>query len=218
MLLLPVVLMCACAGQEPKEKVQVLLQTSEGDITVLLHDDTPLHRDNFIKNVKEGVYDGVLFHRVIPRFMIQAGDPQSRNPVPGKSYGSGDLGYRIPAEILPYKYHIKGMLAAARTNNPQKESSSCQFYIVQGNVLTDNDLDKLEAYRQTADSTFRFSDEIRKEYTTVGGAPHLDGEYTIFGQVVSGIDVVDKIAAKQTDRTDRPLKDVFIKKAKILKK
>ena len=186
-----------------------------GDIVVRLYNETPKHRDNFIKLVREGVYDGLLFHRVIKNFMIQGGDPNSRTAQPGQALGNGTLGYTIPAEFVEGLYHKKGALAAARQGdqvNPKKESSSCQFYIVQGEVWS---VDKLRMFEQRSGKTF--SDEQIKTYSTVGGTPFLDGDYTVFGEVVEGLDVVDKIAAVQCGAADRPVKDVTMKMT-IIKK
>jgi peptidyl-prolyl cis-trans isomerase B (cyclophilin B) len=212
-LLLALVLLTACK----EESMKVLFETSEGDIVLQLYEDTPQHSENFLKLVDEGYYDGVIFHRVIANFMIQSGDPGSKNPVPDGRYGTGGPSYRIPAEILPGHHHKKGALAAARTQNPQKESSGSQFYIVQGNVFDVEDLQAMEESKKSLDSTFKFSDEAIENYTTIGGTPHLDGEYTVFGEVIEGIEVVDKIAATETQLFDRPVKDVFITKATIVK-
>lgn len=205
----------ALAGCKKNENMKVLIETSEGNITLQLYDDTPQHRDNFVKLVTTGYYDGVIFHRVIPQFMIQTGDPESKNPQPGAAYGRGGPDYKVPAEILPDRYHKKGALAAARTNNPKKESSGSQFYIVQGNVFASEDLNALQESKQRTNPEFRFSDEARKTYAEIGGTPHLDGDYTVFGEVVEGLDVLDKIAATPTAPGDRPVKDIFITKASL---
>lgn len=201
-------------------KKDVLLQTNYGDIVLRLSDSTPLHRDNFLKLVKSGYYDSVLFHRVINRFMIQAGDGNSKNAPAGKPLGDGGVNYTIPAEFRPTLFHQKGVLAAAREGddvNPSKASSGSQFYIVQGRKFTDAGLDSVETYRLKR----KIPAEQREVYKTVGGTPHLDQHYTIFGNVVSGFDVVDSIAAVPTSKAadrDRPLKDVIILKAKLLKR
>ena len=194
-------------------KRDVLIQTTMGDIVVRLSDSTPLHRDNFLKLAKIGYYDSLLFHRVMHQFMIQGGDPNSRQAKAGVPLGNGGPGYTVPAEFRPTLFHKKGVLAAARSGdnvNPAKASSGSQFYIVQGKLFTDAGLDSLE--------TFRFNGRKipvthREVYKTIGGTPHLDQAYTVYGEVVKGLDVVDKIAAVQTSRAqdrDRPLADVRI--------
>lgn len=199
----------------------VLIETNYGNMRVRLSDETPLHRDNFLKLVKSKYYDGVLFHRVINRFMIQGGDPDSRNAAPGKLLGNGGPAYTIPAEFKPGLFHKKGVIAAAREGddiNPQKASSGSQFYIVQGKIWTDGGLDTLEQSRLNGR---KIPAAHRSAYKSVGGSPHLDGNYTVFGELVSGWDVLDSIAAvatsKGTDK-DRPLKDVVIKKAILVKR
>ena len=193
-----------------KDKVYyVKIETSYGNMVVKLYNETPLHRDNFLKLVKEGTYNGVLFHRVINQFMIQGGDPNSCNAKPGQMLGDGDLGYTIPAEFVPGLYHKKGALAAARQAdqvNPEKRSSSCQFYIVQGNKW---DAERLKMVEQR--SGRKYSKEQAEVYATLGGTPFLDGDYTVFGEVVEGMDVIDKIAAVQCGPMDRPLEDVKMK-------
>jgi len=193
-----------------KEKVYyVKIETSYGNMVVKLYNETPLHRDNFLKLVKEGTYNDVLFHRVINQFMIQGGDPNSRNAKPGQMLGDGDLGYTLPAEFRPGLYHKKGALAAARQAdqvNPEKRSSSCQFYIVQGNKW---DAEKLKMVEQRLGRTF--TKEQADVYATLGGTPFLDGDYTVFGEVVEGMEVIDKIAAVQTGPMDRPVEDVKMK-------
>ncbi|MBQ6047310.1 MAG: peptidylprolyl isomerase [Bacteroidales bacterium] len=187
----------------------VEIETNFGNIVVKLYNETPKHRDNFVKLVKEGFYDGLLFHRVIKNFMIQGGDPESKEAKPGQMLGNGSLGYTIPAEFVPSLYHKKGALAAARTGdnvNPMKESSSCQFYIVQGNVWQPQQLQMMAQQMGK-----HFSAEQVSAYTTVGGTPHLDGDYTVFGEVVEGLEVVDKIAAVKCGPMDRPVEDVSMK-------
>lgn len=191
---------------EARPRIQV--STSQGDMVIELYNETPLHRDNFLKLVKEGYYDGTLFHRVIKDFMIQGGDPHSKDAAPGERLGVGGPGYTIPAEFVQGKYHHKGALAAARQGdqvNPQKESSGSQFYIVQGKVIPSEQLDMIE---QRAGKTF--SNEQRLTYTTEGGVPHLDDEYTVFGEVVEGLQVIDRIASLRTDEANRPLEDVSV--------
>ena len=199
-------------------KRDVLVETNFGDIIVRLSDSTPLHRDNFLKLVKTGFYDSVLFHRVIRNFMIQAGDPGSRRAKPGQLMGGGGPAYRIPAEFKTTLFHKRGVIAAARDNNPEKASSGSQFYIVQGKVFTDAGLDSVETYRLNGK---KIPPEHREVYKTIGGAPHLDQGYTVFGEVIKGMDVVDKIAAVPTSKgedRDRPLEDVRIIKAKLIKR
>jgi len=202
-------------------KRDVLLQTNYGDIIVRLYDSTPLHRDNFLKLVKTGFYDSVLFHRVIQDFMIQSGDPNSRQAKPGQPLGNGGPGYTIPAEFRATIFHKKGVIAAARQGdnvNPQKASSGSQFYIVKGKIFSDAGLDSLETFRLNGR---KIPPEQREVYKTIGGVPHLDQGYTVFGEVVKGLDVVDKIAAVQTSKAadrDRPLEDVKIIKAKLIKR
>ena len=266
--ILLIILACsavACKSGQKKdgnmEKETVLkIETCMWDIKVKLYNETPKHRDNFIKLAKDGTYNGTLFHRVIKDFMVQAGDPESKNAPKGKMLGSGDVGYTVPAEfVYPKYFHKKGALSAARQGdevNPKKESSGCQFYIVTGKVFNDstllnmeqqknqnkvteafnalaqkhmkeiykmrkaNDQDGLYALQDTLfiqaeaeaakQPDFHFTPEQIKAYTTVGGTPHLDGEYTVFGEVVEGMDIVDKIQQVKTDRSDRPEEDVKI--------
>lgn len=249
---------CAATGDK---STYVLIETSLGNIKVKLYDDTPLHRDNFVKLAREGFYDGSLFHRVIRNFMIQGGDPESKDAPAGKQLGSGDPGYTLPAEIVyPKHFHKRGALAAARQGdqvNPEKRSSGSQFYIVWGDKYTvgrldtleeqfsqrqeqkiferlvgqhrkeimelqqDGDRDKLydlqeklirQAQEEAAgEKAVKMTPEQREIYTTVGGTPHLDGDYTVFGEVVEGLDVVEKIQEAATGRGDRPLEDIKMK-------
>ena len=195
----------------------VLLITSMGRIQVRLSDSTPQHRDNFLKLVKLGFYKGILFHRVIKNFMIQAGDPDSRNAPAGQPLGEGGPDYTVPAEFRPTLFHKKGVIAAARDNNPEKASSASQFYLTQGKVFTEAGLDSVETYRLKR----KIPLEQRQIYTTLGGVPHLDQNYTVFGEVIRGIDVIDSIAAVPTSKgadKDRPLQDVVILKAKLVKR
>ncbi|MBQ0160725.1 MAG: peptidylprolyl isomerase [Bacteroidales bacterium] len=196
-------------GKKGEKVFYVKIETSYGDMVVKLYNETPLHRDNFVKLVKEGTYDDLLFHRVIGNFMIQGGDPNSRNAKPGQMLGDGQLGYTIPAEFVPGLFHKKGALAAARQGdevNPEKASSSCQFYIVQGDLWDEGRLKMVEQRYGKS-----FTPEQAQVYATVGGTPFLDGDYTVFGEVVEGMEVIDAIAAVQTDRMNRPIKDVKMK-------
>ncbi len=248
-------------GKEPITKI--LIHTDLGDIKVRLYNETPKHRDNFIKLVKEGTLNNTLFHRVIDGFMIQGGDPDSKNPKPGVPLGNGNVGYTIPAEFNPKLIHKKGALAAAREGdnvNPKKESSGCQFYIVQGRTFSDTLLDQMEMQQKNAmmqqifteytgrpenlaftqkfirlqtahnnDSLnimitqiqpilekelekrpYKFTAEQRQVYKTIGGYPPLDGNYTVFGEVYEGLDVVDKIAKAERDQYDRPKTDIHM--------
>ena len=211
------VLFSFCMSVFAQEKeTKVLIVTDKGKITVRLYNETPLHRDNFIKLVNANHYDGLLFHRVIRQFMIQAGDIESKDAPKDKKLGEGDLGYTIPAEIVyPRYFHKFGQLCAARTGddlNPEKASSASQFYIVTGKFYTDNELNKMELERN-----FKLTPEQRQAYMTEGGAPHLDGAYTVFGEVLKGMKVVDKIQFLPTDVNDRPLKNIKIKSMKIVK-
>lgn len=192
------------ASMAQKSPIRVKISTDSGSIVVRLYDETPLHRDNFIKLVREGFYDSLMFHRVIPEFMIQGGDPTSKNAPAGTMLGGGGGNMeRIPAEFHPNLYHKRGTLSAARDNNPAKASSACQFFLVQGKKYTDGELSMI------ANRTGKtFSDEQRKVYTTEGGTPFLDQDYTVFGEIESGIEVVDKIAAAQKDGANRPLIDI----------
>ncbi len=249
----------SCGNTKQSEgEADALIKTPYGEIKIKLYEKTEEHRKNFEKLIKENFYHDLLFHRVIQNFMIQGGDPESKNAEPGKMLGGGSLDYTLPAEIFPEFYHKRGTVAAARRggpSNPEKRSSASQFYIVQGRIFSPGALDTLEMaknqqlindlmreqmmaaqaemeqYRQNNDRDgfnrrvaeiralvdslveargmgFRFTPEQREFYSTVGGYPSLDGEYTVFGEVVEGMDVVDKIAALETDANDRPVQDV----------
>jgi peptidyl-prolyl cis-trans isomerase B (cyclophilin B) len=205
LLLGTLLLLVAMAGAKNR-KVKVI--TPYGTMIIKLYDQTPRHRDNFIKLAKQHFYDSTLFHRVIKGFMIQGGDPDSKQAHPGDMLGNGDVGYTIPPEFQLDLFHRKGALAAARDDRPDKASSGCQFYIVQGKVLTDEQLDKIE---QTRLGGRKIPLDQRRVYKTEGGVPHLDQSYTVFGQVIRGMEVIDKIAALKTDNNDRPLQDVPMK-------
>lgn len=195
----------------------VLIDTDMGKIKVKLYNDTPLHRDNFIKNVKEKRYDGLLFHRVIKQFMVQGGDVTSKDAPMDKHLGDGDLGYTVPAEfVYPKYFHKRGMLCAARTpdeDNPEKASSATQFYFVTGKFFTAMELDKMEKEKGIS-----LTAEQREAYMLEGGTPHLDGNYTVFGEVVKGQKVVDKIQFVETNENDRPTKNIKIKTMTIVDK
>jgi peptidyl-prolyl cis-trans isomerase B (cyclophilin B) len=187
----------AQAKQKAEKQTKVLIHTDMGDIKILLYNETPKHRDNFIKLVKEGWYNGSPWHRVIKGFMVQAGRNKD---------GKEEPGYTTPAEFISTYYHKRGALAAARTGdqvNPAKASSGSQFYIVQGNKFDDATLTAIETRMNK-----KLSEQQKTDYRTIGGAPHLDGEYTIFGEVIYGMDIVDKIAAVEVDQMSKPLKDI----------
>lgn len=265
-------LMINAQTSEMETDTLFIISTPQGNITLRLYNDTPEHRHNFIKLVNSGFYDSTLFHRVINAFMIQGGDPDSRNAAPGIALGEGGPGYDVLSEITPAHFHKRGALAAARESdklNPQRLSSGSQFYIVQGKIQTEADLDKIEKENESLakqqvfielmkkpenlalknrffspdakkDTTsfhhlldtlnllidqeysrqppFRFTDEQRRLYTTEGGTPHLDGKYTIFGEVVDGMAVVDAIAGAKTNENDRPLTDIPMKITMITEK
>lgn len=195
-----------CLSVFSQERTKVVISTSFGDMVVELYNETPQHRDNFIKLVKEGFYEGTLFHRVIPNFMIQGGDPDSKTAAQNTQLGNGGPGYTIPAEFVDELYHKKGVLAAARLGdavNPKKESSGSQFYLVQGQVFTE---EKLKSFGLRSGK--KYTEEQTKTYGTVGGTPHLDGAYTVFGEVVEGLEVIELIANQKRDKNNRPLNDV----------
>ena len=227
--LLAVIVICfisAFAQQQVKLKKKdrrrdIELTTTAGVILIRLSDSTLMHRDNFLRLVKSHYYDSVLFHRVINHFMIQSGDPDSRRAPAGQVLGNGGPDYTLPAEFRVTLFHKKGVLAAARESddvNPQKVSSGSQFYLVQGKIFTDAGLDSVETYRLHGR---KIPDYQRQVYKTLGGTPHLDQNYTVFGEVIKGLDVVDAIAAVKTssgEDRDRPLQDVRIVKARLIKK
>ncbi|MBY0542001.1 MAG: peptidylprolyl isomerase [Sphingobacteriaceae bacterium] len=199
---------CFIASFAAKPKNQyVKITTNKGEVIIRLYNETPLHRDNFLKLTKEKYFDGTLFHRVIKAFMIQGGDPNSRDAKPEESLGNGGPKYTIPAEFNDNLFHKKGVLAAARegdSSNPLKASSGSQFYIVQGKIWNDSTLNAVETNRMK----FKIPEWQRQIYKTIGGTPHLDRNYTVFGEVVSGLEMVDNIAAEPTGKGDRPKEDV----------
>lgn len=191
---------------DPPTKCLIEISTDYGVMTAELYDATPQHRDNFLKLAEEGFYNGLLFHRVIDGFMIQGGDPNSKNAAPGAPLGSGGPGYQVPAEFVDSLIHVKGAIAAARTGdavNPEKKSSGSQFYIVQGTVLDANSIKMWEQRHG-----FQYTEEQKQQYMTLGGTPSLDRGYTVFGHIISGLDVIDKIAKVEKDARDRPKTDV----------
>ena len=216
--LLVALMMLAAMSCQKKEEV-VVMETTEGTIVLKLYDQTPLHRDNFRSLVAEGAFDSLLFHRVIQDFMIQGGDPDSKYAEPGVLLGEGDRDYTVPAEFRLEDgiFHRRGVLAGAREGddvNPEQRSSAMQFYIVWGKIFDDAGLDKVqERLDNRTGGRVKLTPEMREVYKTVGGTPHLDGQYTVFGEVVSGLDVVDAIQHVPTDENDRPLTDVRILKA-----
>ncbi|RAJ75503.1 peptidyl-prolyl cis-trans isomerase B (cyclophilin B) [Chitinophaga dinghuensis] len=212
LLLLCSLLMLASIGFAKNRKVKII--TQYGTMIVRLYDQTPQHRDNFLKLAKSHFYDSTLFHRVIDSFMIQGGDPDSKHAKSGAMLGNGDVGYTIPPEFQLDLFHRKGALAAAREDRPDKASSGCQFYLVQGKVFNDAQLDKLEKTRLGGR---KIPVDQREIYKTIGGTPHLDQSYTVFGQVIKGMDVIDKIAAAKTDKNNRPLQDIPMK-IRVMKK
>ena len=212
--------MMVCSANAQTSTSEVLLETTAGNIRIALFDETPQHRDNFLKLVKEHVYDSLLFHRVIKDFMIQGGDLHSKHAQPGQRLGPGDYNYTVEAEFrLPKIFHRRGMVAMAREGdrvNPERRSSACQFYIVWGRVYNDARLMKVQERLDTT-AHVQLTPEMQEVYKTVGGIPHLDGQYTVFGEVVEGLDVVDRIQQSATDPNDRPLEDIRILRATVIK-
>ena len=206
--------MLSISAKKKEKRHIVRIETSVGNIRVALSDDTPLHRDNFLKLAREGFYNGTLFHRCIKNFMIQGGDPDSKNAEPGQLLGEGEVGYTIPAEFcLPYLYHWRGALAAAREPddvNPQQESSGCQFYIVYGKKQAAADIRKVRAMLE--EKGIELTSQMVDDYYMRGGTPHLDGQYTVFGEVIEGMEVVKAIQGVETDKNDRPLEDIVIRR------
>ena len=202
-------------NNQNKTGTKILFETDYGDMLIKLYDKTPLHRDNFIELAEEGFYDGLLFHRVIEEFMIQTGDPESKDAEPGEPLGRGGPDYTIEAEFREGLFHKKGALAAARQGdqvNPEKRSSGSQFYIIQGRVFSNQELDQFEQRMGE-----KFTEEQREAYTTIGGVPHLDNEYTVFGEVLEGLDIIDKIAEVKTNPQDRPVEDIRLKSVEVIK-
>lgn len=208
------VLLVGMAFAKKNKNKFVEMETNKGTFTLEVFNDVPKHAENFLKLANEGFYDSLLFHRIIPSFMIQGGDPESKNAVDGQMLGNGDVGYKVPAEfMLPKYYHKKGALAAARDNNPEKASSGCQFYIVVGKTFTDAELDQMEARIGQ-----KYSEQARKDYKTIGGTPHLDAGYTVYGQIVKGQDVIDAISSMPRNTSDRPAENIRILNVKVKKK
>jgi len=205
------------------KNTEVLFETTAGNIRIALYDETPQTRDNFLKITKMGIYDSLLIHRVIKDFMIQSGDTNSKHAKPGQVLGTGDFDYTTEAEFrLPQIFHRRGTIAMARENekvNPERRSSACQFYIVWGKIYKDDRL--LAKVQERLDSatqgTVKLTPEMIEVYKTVGGTPHLDGQYTVFGEVTEGLDIVEKISQVKTDKNDRPLEDIRILKATVVK-
>jgi cyclophilin family peptidyl-prolyl cis-trans isomerase len=195
------------------QKYRAKIETEYGTIKMMLYDNTPKNTENMVKVAKDHGYDSTLFHRCIPQFVIQGGDPESKNAKPGQMLGNGGLTYTVPAEINDTDYHKRGALGVARDNTPDKSGSAMQFYIVVGKTFTDDELDKLSKR-----SGRTYSAAQRETYKTIGGTPHLDGGYTVFGEVTDGMDVVDKIANEPRDKNDRPNKDIRILKLTVKKK
>ncbi len=194
------------AQKKSRKDYLITISTEFGDMQLVLFDQTPKHKENFIKLANDGFYNGTLFHRIIDGFMIQGGDPNSKNAQPGQMLGDGDVGYTIPAEFHPDLFHKKGVIAAARDNNPQKASSGCQFYIAQGKVFKEEDFAAAEQ------RSGRIIPADQKEvYKKIGGIPHLDQNYTVYGEVIKGLEVIDTIARQPRDTRDRPTKDIPMK-------
>ena len=205
-----------------QERAEVLLETTEGNIRIALNNETPQHRDNFLKVVGMQIYDSLLFHRVIKDFMVQSGDLNSKYARPGAQLGTGELDYTTEAEFrLPQLFHRRGAVAAARESdkvNPERRSGACQFYIVWGKKWDDARLAKVQERLDTlTQGTVKITPEMAEVYKTIGGTPHLDGQYTVFGEVVEGLEVVDRIQQMPVDKYDRPLSDVRILRATITK-
>ena len=205
-----------------QERAEVLLETTEGNIRIALYNETPQHRDNFLKVVGMQLYDSLLFHRVIKDFMVQSGDLNSRHAKPGALLGTGELDYTTEAEFrLPQLFHRRGAVAAARESdkvNPERRSGACQFYIVWGKLWDDRRLAKVQERLDTlTQGQVKITPEMAEVYKTVGGTPHLDGQYTVFGEVIEGLNVVDRIQQVAVDKNDRPEQDIRILRAAIVK-
>lgn len=216
-------LMLAFTALGKAQSNEVLFETTEGNIRVMLYDDTPIHRDNFLKLVNEQFYDSLLFHRVIKSFMIQGGDPTSKTAEPGTTLGTGELDYTLEPEFrTPTHYHRRGALAMAREGdrvNPERRSSGCQFYIVWGKTYSTKDLEAIQQrVKEATNGAADITPEMFWTYRKVGGTPHLDGQYTVFGEVTEGLDVVERIQKVFTDTYDRPVDDVRILHATVIKK
>ena len=214
-------MLLACGSAMAQDRAEVEFQTSEGNIRIALFNETPQHRDNFMKLVRMEFYDSLLFHRVIKDFMIQGGDLHSKHAAPGKMLGEGELDYTIEPEFrLPQIYHRRGVIASARESdrvNPERRSGAAQFYIVWGKVYDDKRLAKVQERLDSAtNGQVKLTPEMIETYKTVGGTPHLDGQYTVFGEVTQGLDIVERIMQVETDKNDRPLNDVRILKVKII--
>ena len=211
-----------CTSWAQTKNTEVLFETTAGNIRIALYDETPLTRDNFLKITKMGIYDSLLIHRVIKDFMIQSGDTNSKHAKPGQLLGTGDFDYTTEAEFrLPQIFHRRGVVAMAREGdkeNPERRSSACQFYIVWGKTFDDKRLAKVQERLDSAtQGTVKLTPEMMETYKTIGGTPHLDGQYTVFGEVVEGMDVIEKIQDVETDKNDRPLEDIRILKATVTK-
>lgn len=221
LMLIALILMVSQAEARRPDRIRVRFETTMGKFTIELFNETPQHRDNFVRLVREGFYDGILFHRVIRNFMVQAGDPDSRTAGPNQLLGEGDTGYTIPAEIrTPDIFHRRGMVAAAREGdavNPQRRSSGAQFYVVWGKRFDETEL---RAVREKADrylkTPLELTSDMVRAYRIDGGTPHLDGQYTVFGRIVKGLKVIGRIERVKTDENDRPLENVRIIRAYVL--
>lgn len=215
LLIVGIIPLLTLAQAENRHRKEVVMETNKGTIRIELYNETPLHRDNFVRLAKDGFYDGLLFHRVISGFMIQGGDPASRNAAQGQLLGASPETRQIPAEIhFPTLFHRRGTLCAARegdSSNPERASSESQFYIVYGTRFNDEMLDRVqERLDRTTNGTVKLTGEVREAYKKYGGTPHLDGQYTVFGEVTEGLDVVKEIQWADTDTNDRPLEDIII--------